>query len=332
MGKHVIDAADGPGFLVNRCNRPFALEALRLVQEGIATPEQVDRICRMAGGFRMGPFELMDLVGLDVGFAVSRSFYEQSSASRAGGRRRSPPGWWRPGGSAARAAAAGTRIRPAGRRIPSRRSPAAARARGDRRRRSAVAALARRGRGRAGWEVDAVEASAAGVIVGGATGIARVRQQPLLATRALAGPGRRRGRLPPAAAARPARRAHRPSRRPRPAALEAAEHVLRLARHARRARRRRPGLVLGRIVAQLVNEAGFALGEGVGSAADIDAGMMLGLNHPRGPLAWGDEIGPDAVLALLTGLQDEYREERYRPAPALVRAARTGTPLDRWLG
>ena len=48
MGKHVIEAADGPGFLVNRCNRPFGLEALRLVQEGIATPEQVDRICRMA--------------------------------------------------------------------------------------------------------------------------------------------------------------------------------------------------------------------------------------------------------------------------------------------
>jgi 3-hydroxybutyryl-CoA dehydrogenase len=67
MGKHVIEAADGPGFLVNRCNRPFTLEALRIVQERIATPEQVDRICRAAGGFRMGPFELMDLVGLDVG-------------------------------------------------------------------------------------------------------------------------------------------------------------------------------------------------------------------------------------------------------------------------
>ena len=70
MGKHVIDAADAPGFLVNRCDRPFGLEALRLVQERLATVEQVDRICRLGGGFRMGPFELMDLVGIDVGFEV----------------------------------------------------------------------------------------------------------------------------------------------------------------------------------------------------------------------------------------------------------------------
>src|SRR3954467_13834603 len=88
-----------------------------------------------------------------------------------------------------------------------------------------------------------------------------------------------------------------------------------------------PGLVLGRIVAQLVNEAAFALGEGVGSAADIDAGMVLGLNHPRGPVEWADELGPGAVLAILAGLEDSYREDRYRPAPALVRAARVDEPL-----
>ena len=72
MGKVAIDAADGPGFLVNRVNRPFGLEALRLVTERIATVEQVDRIARIGGGFRMGPFELMDLVGVDVGFDVSK--------------------------------------------------------------------------------------------------------------------------------------------------------------------------------------------------------------------------------------------------------------------
>src|SRR3954447_260925 len=78
MGRHPIEAADVVGFLVNRCNRPFGLEALRVVQERIATPEQVDRICRLAGGFRMGPFELQDLVGLDVTLAVQESFWEQS--------------------------------------------------------------------------------------------------------------------------------------------------------------------------------------------------------------------------------------------------------------
>jgi 3-hydroxybutyryl-CoA dehydrogenase len=51
MGRHVIDAVDGPGFLVNRCNRPFGLEALRLLQERIATVEQIDRIVRLGGGF-----------------------------------------------------------------------------------------------------------------------------------------------------------------------------------------------------------------------------------------------------------------------------------------
>ena len=78
MGKEVILASDGPGFLVNRCGRPFMAEALRLLQEGIAGHEEIDRICRMGGGFRMGPFELMDLVGVDVGFAVAQSFTELS--------------------------------------------------------------------------------------------------------------------------------------------------------------------------------------------------------------------------------------------------------------
>src|SRR5437763_5804484 len=75
MGKRVIDCKDGPGFLVNRCNRPFGLEALKLLQERIADVETIDRIVR-AAGFRMGPFELQDLVGIDTGFEVSKSFAE----------------------------------------------------------------------------------------------------------------------------------------------------------------------------------------------------------------------------------------------------------------
>ena len=81
-----------------------------------------------------------------------------------------------------------------------------------------------------------------------------------------------------------------------------------------------PGLVLGRIVCQLVNEAYFAIGEGVGSAADVDSGLTLGLNHPRGPVAWGEAIGTDHVLAVLDGLWEERREERYRVAPLLRRS------------
>jgi 3-hydroxybutyryl-CoA dehydrogenase len=84
-----------------------------------------------------------------------------------------------------------------------------------------------------------------------------------------------------------------------------------------------PGLVLGRIVCQLVNEAAFAVGEGVGSEEDVDVGMVLGLGHPRGPVAWGEAIGLEHVMAVLDGLWAERREERYRPAPLLVRRSAT---------
>ena len=77
MGRTPIRAADGIGFVANRCVRPFSLEALKLVTEGVPH-DQVDRIVRMGGGFRMGPFELMDLVGVDVNLEVAKSFWEQS--------------------------------------------------------------------------------------------------------------------------------------------------------------------------------------------------------------------------------------------------------------
>ena len=88
-----------------------------------------------------------------------------------------------------------------------------------------------------------------------------------------------------------------------------------------------PGLVLGRIVAQLVNEAAFAIGEGVGSAEDVDAGLEIGLNHPRGPVAWSEAIGTLECLELLGAVWDERREDRYRPAPLLRRAALEGSGL-----
>jgi 3-hydroxybutyryl-CoA dehydrogenase len=88
-----------------------------------------------------------------------------------------------------------------------------------------------------------------------------------------------------------------------------------------------PGLVLGRIVSQLVNEAAFAIGEGVGSAEDVDTGLTLGLSHPRGPIAWSEAVGLEHVLAVLDGLSEERREERYRAAPLLRRAAGLGRSL-----
>ena len=82
--------------------------------------------------------------------------------------------------------------------------------------------------------------------------------------------------------------------------------------------------MLGRIVCQVINEAAFAVGEGIGSAADVDAGMVHGLNYPRGILHWADEIGLDHVMAVLDGLYEERREERYRAAPLLRSLAMSG--------
>ncbi len=77
MGKTPVVCSDTPGFIVNRVARPFYGEALRLLGEGAASAEQIDRIVRLSGGFRMGPFELMDLIGIDVNYAVTKSVYEQ---------------------------------------------------------------------------------------------------------------------------------------------------------------------------------------------------------------------------------------------------------------
>ncbi|MBL8055045.1 MAG: hypothetical protein JNK29_00025, partial [Anaerolineales bacterium] len=88
-----------------------------------------------------------------------------------------------------------------------------------------------------------------------------------------------------------------------------------------------PGLVRARLVCAVINEAAAALGDGVAAAAEIDTAMRLGMNFPRGPLAWGDLIGLDVVLGVLTGLFTEFGEDRYRPAPLLRRHVQAG-----WLG
>lgn len=77
FGKTPVLASDTPGFIVNRIARPFYGEALRLLGEGVASADEIDRIVKKSGGFKMGPFELMDLIGIDINFSVSKSVYEQ---------------------------------------------------------------------------------------------------------------------------------------------------------------------------------------------------------------------------------------------------------------
>ena len=77
MGRTPIRAKDSPGFVANRLARPFSLESLRMLGDGVADAATIDRVVRLGGGFRMGPFELLDLIGLDVNLAIARSFFAQ---------------------------------------------------------------------------------------------------------------------------------------------------------------------------------------------------------------------------------------------------------------
>jgi 3-hydroxybutyryl-CoA dehydrogenase len=340
MGKHVIIAADGPGFLVNRCNRPFALEALKLMQERVASLQEIDRICRMAGGFRMGPFELMDLVGVDVGLDVSRSFYEQSFGEPR----------WRPSPISVRTVAAGRLGRKSGRgyyeypaggehrpRDPEPLSPGTGEGLVVIAGHSALAHALADAASDVGWEVVRPEA-------------AQEREPPFLILDVTLGedldaplqggpqaiccaagslsvldPGGGAvgfHALPPFEETRLVELTRGPDSAESAAA--AAERFFgSLGKHTVWVGDA-PGLVLGRIVCQVINEAAFALAEGVGDAEDVDAGMVHGLNYPRGILRWGDEIGLDHVLAVLDGLYEERREERYRTAPLLRSLAMSG--------
>jgi 3-hydroxybutyryl-CoA dehydrogenase len=339
MGKHVIDAADGPGFLVNRCNRPFGLEALRLLQEQIAPLEEIDRICRLGGGFRMGPFELMDLVGVDVGLDVARSFYEQSFGEPR----------WRPSPISVRTVAAGRLGRKSKRgfydyaqdehRPADPEAPAAGGGdgviviAGDTPLAHELAVAAQD----AGWQVvtpvDAEEADAPFLILdltGHDEPEAPLQGGPqaiCCAAGSLAGldpEGAAVGfhALPPLDASSLVELTRGPDTTA--SAADAAQRFFAtLGKHTVWVQDA-PGLVLGRIVCQIINESAFALGEGVGSAADIDAGMIHGLSHPRGPMEWADQIGLDQVLTVLDALADELREDRYRAAPALRRLVWSG--------
>lgn len=329
LGKRVIVAQDGIGFLVNRCARPFVGEALRLLQERIASVEQIDRICRLGGGFRMGPFELADLVGLDVNLEIAESFWRQSYGEPR----------WKPSPLQARLVAAGRWGRKSGAGFydyaddpyrepdPAPPAPAAGEGRPVVIRGSGAVADGLRARAaglgfdvrRHGDDLDEdVPRLDAGETRAGQHG-GRGRAVLCAGTSvALAGQPTACGfhLVGPVEQARLVEVCALPSTDPallrRTEALFAA-----LGLHVERVGDA-PGLVLGRIVAQLVNEAAFAIGEGVGSAADVEVGLTLGLNHPRGPVGWADAMGLERVRGILSALHALRGEERYRLAPLLA--------------
>jgi 3-hydroxybutyryl-CoA dehydrogenase len=221
MGRTPIRAKDRPGFIANRLARPFTLESLRMLEQGVAAAETIDRVCRIGGGFRMGPFELIDLIGLDVNLSVARSFYAQ------GGE----PERWRPSAIQEELVAAGRLGR-------------------------------KSGQGFYEYGEDANRQPDPNLDI----------EAPTLDPGELA-------KIDPAA--------------PR---------------------------ILPRLLAQIANEAAFALEEEVGSPADMDTAMRLGFNWPRGPLELTELIGAGQAVSILEELRGTLGEA-YAPAPRLREAA-----------
>ncbi len=313
-GKHAVHARSTPGFIVNRVARPFYGEALRLLEERAADIAVLDRVMRDAGGFRMGPFELMDLIGIDVNYAVSCSVYDafyqdprfvpsleqkqRVDAGRLG--RKSGHGFYDYDGQAdtARATPAPPADAPpsvAAGDLPDFAAPLLER----------IAA--------SGIAVDRDD---------DAMGIIRVPGAVLAVT-----DGRTATRravedvhddlvlvdlcLDYGAATSVAVAA---SMNAGPAALRAITGLLQAAGLAAYPVSDTPGLVVMRLVSMLANEACEAVLAGVCDAAGVDTAMKSGVNYPRGPLAWADAVGADTVLTVLNHLQQGYGSDRYRPS------------------
>lgn len=325
VGHTPVVAKDSPGFLVNHAGRGFYTEALRILQEGVADTVDVDRVMREAAGFRMGPFELLDLTGLDVSYPVMQSIYTQFwqeprfrpsplpalrvAAGLLG--RKTGEGFYTYDGQAIQ--------RPAEPAAPTLDTPPPVWI--DRRHPDRADALA------------AVLADVGATVETGPqpSGDALILLTPLgedctsaaLAagvdpTRAVAVDtlydlaGRRTVMTNPAT---------RPD-------MAATAHAL-LARNGSGATRIQdsPGLIAQRMVATIVNIACDIAQQKIASPTDIDLAVTLGLGYPEGPLALGDRLGPATILEILEGLRRVTGDMRYRPSPWLARRARLGLSL-----
>ena len=318
-GKQVVQASATPGFIVNRVARPFYAEALRLAEERAASPATIDAVLTRAGGFRMGPFALMDLVGQDVNEAVTRSVWTafgydprfapsllQRSMVEAGWLgRKTGRGWFEYGDDAPPVVADPASERPA---------PAYVIEHGE----SSLRGLL----GRAGVEIRAGEGRDGTVELPCGTSLVRCDGRPATALGRLAVVVDRTLDDATAEAVAIAASDGCPA-----AGVDEAAGLLQAAGLTVYVIDDTPGLVVTRTVAMLVNGAVDALHKGVASAIDIDTAMRLGTNYPLGPLAWGQRWGPAAVLAVLDAMHAWYGEDRYRPSALLRRIAASGGDL-----
>ncbi|MFP2237425.1 3-hydroxyacyl-CoA dehydrogenase [Pseudescherichia vulneris] len=290
-GKQPVHCQSTPGFIVNRVARPFYAEAWRALEEQVAAPEAIDTALREAGGFPMGPLALTDLIGQDVNFAVTCSVFNAFWQERR----------FLPSLVQQELVLAGRFGKKSGQGVYAWPEGAAEVA-------FYPAVPAHRQAAKVEKERDVVTIDEVLLLeTNGETAQAAATrlQRPVVVM------DRSEGAVVVIAAAASNR-------------LEATEkaiywlqqqgkQVLLVADY--------PGLLVWRTVAMLVNEALDALQKGVASEEDINTAMRLGVNYPRGPLAWGEQLGWQRVLVLLENLQRHYGEERYRPCSLLRQRA-----------
>lgn len=327
MGHTPVRAKDMPGFIVNHAGRGMNTEGLRVAQEGVATFAQVDAVMREQAGFRMGPFELLDLTALDVSHPVMESIYRQffdeprfkpspiTTVRFAGGLigKKAGEGFYtyRDGQKQVPAEPAVPAL-PAGLKVWV--SPA--HAEGQARVRALLQAN--------GVEpVEGATPPADALILVTPFGddvSTNVAEQGLDGARTVGVD---------------ALHAFEPTRRRTVMVSPATQPAWRDAAHALFAKDGAavtviddsPGFVAQRIVACIVNIAADIAQQRIATAADIDRAVTLGLGYPQGPLAMGDALGAARILEILRNVQRVTGDPRYRPSLWLQRRVQLGLSL-----
>ncbi|AKQ57579.1 3-hydroxyacyl-CoA dehydrogenase [Bordetella hinzii] len=327
MGHTPVRAKDMPGFIVNHAGRGMNTEGLRAAQEAVAPFDQIDAIMREQAGFRMGPFELMDLTGLDVSHPVMESIYGQffdeprfrpspiTTVRLAGGLlgRKAGEGFYvYQDGQKQVPAEPAVPALPQGLRV----WVSAAHADGQARAQALLRQL-----GAEVVQADAAPADALLVVTPLGEDVSScVAGQGLDGTRTVgldvlhdfAASRRRTVMTSPATTARWRDAAH---------ALFAKDGV------AVSVIEDSPGFIAQRVVATIVNIACDIAQQHIATPGDIDQAVNLGLGYPKGPLAMGDALGAARILEILRNMERVTGDPRYRPSLWLQRRVQLGLPL-----
>lgn len=320
IGLQPIVTDDSPGFVVNHAGRAFVTEGLKLLAEHTADHQVLDSILRYCAGFRMGPFQLLDLTGLDVSVPVMEAIHSQYYGDDR----------YRPVALARRRMVAGLLGRKSGEgfyRYPTDEAPPFARAAearevkawwADSGRLALPSSISSLLSTKAKWEQEA-EADVVLVAPIGCDLSTALSDVPELdRSRTIAVDPIFGGRGGVTLMTSPATRS---------SARKAAEALFAAHSLPTYVIADSPGYVAPRVVACIVNLACEMAQQGIAAPREIDLAVKLALGYPRGPLQWGDELGADVVLKILMGLFSTFGDQRYRPSPWLERRARLGLSL-----